>query len=672
MDAETGKILWLIANPANGTAAGPVTVANGVLLGGSTNPKGPIYAIDIRTGYGQITQVLPSMVACQGVISRSTFRALSDRLSSDYRLIAIRIGYFMDSLQVNRIFATETSSSSMAIRTRLEGMVAMSPSPIVILFTDTEQKGTYICNQFRDWKDIDMWHVIFKTDEDYTQDWVNHGGGLYNRRFAEGETKISPETAPGLQFKWEFYAGRDITATPAIFNGTVYFPSWNGYLYAINTLDGSLIWKQNLQELTGLNATGFVSTVNTTVSRATPTTAGDLLIIGIYGPAVVIAVERSNGKLVWSTQLDAHPTGVVTMSGQYHKGYFYVGTSSLEEGLSIEECCTFQGSFVKLDAMSGAILWQTFMLPDNFGKKGEYAGAAVWGSSPPIDIQRNLVYIATGNLYSAPENITKCQERENNQTKPTHPDECVEPENHSESILALDLDSGKIKWYNQLGGYDVWFFVCNNLSTPGCPPGPSPDADFAEAPMMLTVPVNGTERDIVVAVQKSGLAWALDRDNGSLVWATEAGSGGFAGGGTWGAATDKRRVYTNIANSEGKNFTLKPTARNTTSGGWVAMEAETGEILWSTADPANATTNGPVTVANGVLFGGSTNGNGPIYAMDATTGKILWACNTSATVYGGVSVSDGCIYVGSGYKSGIGSFNPSFTAGTSLFAFCIC
>ncbi|KAK6266904.1 hypothetical protein QUC31_017741, partial [Theobroma cacao] len=351
--------------------------------------------------------------------------------------------------------------------------------------------------------------------------------------------------------------------------------------------------------------------------------------------------------------------------------YFYVGTSSQEESLSIEQCCTFRGSFAKLDALSGRVLWQTFTLPENFGQKGEYAGGAIWGSSPSIDITRNLVYIGTGNLYSAPLRIRQCQEAENNQTVPTSPDKCIEPENHSNSILALDLDTGTIKWYRQLGGYDVWFFACNNLSTPNCPPGPNPDADFAEAPMMLSINVNGTKQDIIVAVQKSGFAWALNRDNGSPIWSTEAGPGGSAGGGTWGAATDKKKIYTNIANSQFKNFTLRPSTTNTTAGGWVAMDADNGEILWSTADPSNATASGPVTIANGVLFSGSTYKQGPIYAIDAENGKILWSYDTGATVYGGMSVSNGCIYVGSGYKVSFGAVIPSFSAGTSLFAFCM-
>ncbi|XP_021297783.1 uncharacterized protein LOC110426798 [Herrania umbratica] len=514
------------------------------------------------------------------------------------------------------------------------------------------------------------WNSVIK-EQKSSQNWLNHGGDLYNRRYAEKETRISPETVSSLRLKWEFYAGKDITATPAIFNGILYFPSWNGNIYAVEASDGSLVWEKNLHELTGLTGTGFLINVNWTVARATPTIADDLLIIGISGPAIVIAVERLTGELVWSTQLDNHAAGVITMSGTYYKGYFYVGTSSQEESLSIEQCCTFRGSFAKLDARSGRVLWQTFTLPENFGKKGEYAGGAIWGSSPSIDTNRNLVYIGTGNLYSAPLRIRQCQEAENNQTVPTSPDKCIEPENHSNSILALDLDTGTVKWFRQLGGYDVWFFACNNLSTPNCPPGPNPDADFAEAPMMLSINASGTKQDIIVAVQKSGFAWALNRDNGSLIWSTEAGPGGPAGGGTWGAATDKKKIYTNIANSQFKNFTLRPSTRNTTAGGWVAMDADNGEILWSTADPSNATASGPVTIANGVLFSGSTYKQGPIYAIDAEDGKILWSYDTGATVYGGMSVSNGCIYVGSGYKVSFGAVIPSFSAGTSLFAFCV-
>nr|GEY73859.1 hypothetical protein [Tanacetum cinerariifolium] len=387
--------------------------------------------------------------------------------------------------------------------------------------------------------------------------------------------------------------------------------------------------------------------------------------------AYVLGLKRCNGELVWSKQLDTHYASLITMSGTYHRRSFYVGVSSLEESSSLEACCTFRGSFLKLNARNGDILWQTYMLPGNNGSKDGYAGASLWGSSPSIDIQRNAVYIATGNLYGAPLHVQQCQQAQNNQTTPTEEDKCIEPENHSNSILALDLDIGYIQWYKQLGGYDVWFFACNNLSTSGCPPGPNPDADFGEAPMMLTTNVRGNKRDIVMAVQKSGFAWALDRDNGSIVWSTEAGPGGPGGGGTWGAATDGKTVYTNIANSLGRNFTLKPSNITTTSGGWVSMDGTSGNVLWSTRNPSDPSASGPVSLANGVLFAGSTNGTGPIYAMSARTGEILWSYNTGASVYGGMSISNGCVYVGSGYKVSLGFFNPNYTGGTTLFAFCI-
>ncbi|KAK6155114.1 hypothetical protein DH2020_009362 [Rehmannia glutinosa] len=448
--------------------------------------------------------------------------------------------------------------------------------------------------------------------------------------------------------------GKDISTTPAIFGGVVYFPSWNGYIYAVKVSDGSLVWKKNLRNLTGLNLTVPVPNVTETVSRATPTIADDKLIVTVYGPAYVVAMELGTGELIWMRQLDSHPAAAITMSGTYYKGGYYVGTSSFQKSFRVENCCTFRGSFSKLNTQTGAITWQTFMLPDNNLQPGGYAGGAVWGSSPSIDPHRNHIYIATGVLDSAPQPIQNCQNSQNNQTFPTHPNNCTEIEDHSNSILAVDLESGEIRWYRQLGGYNVWFLACGESVGAGCPPGPTPYAEFGEAPMVVSVYGDGVRRDVVSVVQKSGFAWTLDRDNGDIVWFTEAGPGSFSGGGIWGAATDNKRVYTNIGNGNKQNFTLLPSNNTTTGGGWVAMDAPTGRVLWSTAVPNNAISN-PVTVANGVLFAGSMHRTGPVYAVDAENGEILWSYETGASVYGGVSVSKGCIYVGSGYGVSLGA-----------------
>nr|KJB78306.1 hypothetical protein B456_012G057400 [Gossypium raimondii] len=97
------------------------------------------------------------------------------------------------------------------------------------------------------------------------------------------------------------------------------------------------------------------------------------------------------------------------------------------------------------------------------------------------------------------------------------------------------------------------------------------------------------------------------------------------------------------------------------------MDVKSSEILWSIVDPSNSRVSSPVTIANGVLFVGSTYKQGPIYAIDAKNESILWSYEIGATVYDGMSVSNGCIYVGNGYKVNV----RTYSSGTSLFAFCV-
>lgn len=176
---------------------------------------------------------------------------------------------------------------------------------------------------------------------------------------------------------------------------------------------------------------------------------------------------------------------------------------------------------VKLDINTGKILWQTYTVPDNGGRLGGYSGAAIWGSSPSIDTNRGLVYVGTGNLYIAPQDVLDCQARQNNQTTPpSHPDQCIGPDVHFDSLMAFDIKTGRIVWAKRLEPYDVFYFACLIPNNPDCPPGPNVDADFGEAPMLLTIFTNGRFRDVVVAVQKSGFAWALDRSNGDIIWFT--------------------------------------------------------------------------------------------------------------------------------------------------------
>jgi len=141
--------------------------------------------------------------------------------------------------------------------------------------------------------------------------WPNHGGGILNRREAHHETKINPKVVAKLTTRWRFYTGDSVTATPAVWNGVVYFPSYNGNLYAICAKTGDVIWQKNLTQIT--------KSPIAILSRTTPVVTKDLLLVAIFGPALVLAVDRKMGDLVWSTLLDPHPLAVITMSGTAYK-----------------------------------------------------------------------------------------------------------------------------------------------------------------------------------------------------------------------------------------------------------------------------------------------------------------------------------------------------------------
>ncbi|MCO5582058.1 hypothetical protein L7F22_035949 [Adiantum nelumboides] len=504
--------------------------------------------------------------------------------------------------------------------------------------------------------------------------WFNHGKDLFNTRHAKHEPLINTSSVAHMSMKWRFITGFDVSATPAIFRGMLYFPSWNGNLHAISAQSGKLVWMRNLTELTGILYGDHQRGENTTLSRSTPTIAGwhkEMLIVGLYGPAVVIAVTRSNGDLIWQKQIDFAPASVITMSGTYYHGGFYVGTSSVEENFP-EECCTFQGCFMRLDVTTGQVVWRTPMLPNNHGQQNLYSGAPMWGSSPSIDPIRSLVFIATGNVYSVPPEVEACQEEQNNKTVKDIPNPCIEPDNHEESILALDLGTGEIKWYHQLGGYDAWVSSCSGtVRSPNCPTGPNPDHDFSDCPSLLTIDYgNGTKKDVAVAAQKGGTIWAVERDTGALVWSSVTGPEG-GGGQIWGTATDGKAIYVNVPNSRHKNWTLVPETSNITIGGWAAIEASTGTVLWSAPNPTLSPPIGPVSLANSeVVFGTSMDRNGSVFALDAHSGAVLWSATTNANIYGGVSISNGCIFVGCGASTNVGA-GYNGTRGDSVYAFCI-
>src|SRR4029077_11790099 len=244
-------------------------------------------------------------------------------------------------------------------------------------------------------------------------------------------------------------------------------------------------------------------------------------------------------------------------------------------------CCSVSGSVVAMSAATGAKIWETFTVPSG------YSGGAVWGSNPVVDEARGTVYVGTGNNYS-------------------HPTATDPNDNHADSILALDMNTGAIKWATRLmswslpyvPGSDDWNTACFTPPFTNCPTPPTgPDFDFGSAPNEITYQSATGPKTIIGAGQKSGIYYALDPDTGGVLWQTQVGPGSSLGGMEWGSATDGTRIYVAIANLYGIPY--GPPSLGS-AGSWAALDPATGQILWQKADPNGAMDLGPVAVANGV------------------------------------------------------------------------
>ena len=486
--------------------------------------------------------------------------------------------------------------------------------------------------------------------------WDSAGGNLQNTRSQASEKKISVDTVGFLTHKWEFTTGADVSATPALDADRVYFPDWAGNLYAVDRASGQLVWKKQISDATGVPGDK---------ARATPAVSGNTLVIGTQGPfgggGRILAYDRRNGDLLWSTTLDSHLAAIITQSATIDGNRVYVGTSSQEEALALADgypCCSFRGAMFALDLKTGAIVWKTTMVPLTPG----YSGGAIWGSSPAVDARRGQLYIATGNNYTVPQPVLDCVAAAGDDAVAKAA--CLPADDYFDAIMALDLATGKVRWATRALPFDAWTVDCIPFLGDGdkCPEPAGPGYDFGQAPALFTVKTARRQRDLVGAGQKSGQYWAVDPDSGQVVYTTAAGPGGTAGGLQWGSAVDGKRVYTANANSNLVPWTL-PDGTVTTAGVWSGIDAATGALLWQTVPTHGGAASGPVTTANGVVFGCSLDPNGFMYALDGATGEVLWEFGSGGSCLSGAAIADGMVFWGSGYSNfGFGTPNNKLYA----------
>ncbi len=234
---------------------------------------------------------------------------------------------------------------------------------------------------------------------------------------------------------------------------------------------------------------------------------------------------------------------MITGAPTLYSGVLYVPVSSMEEVTGSQpsyQCCTFRGSVVALDIATGRQIWKGYTIPEaprptkrNATGTQLYgpSGAGVW-SAPTIDVQRQVLYVATGDNYSDP------------------------PSETSDAILAFELATGRLLWHRQVTANDAYITSCLVGDSTNCPESNGPDHDFGQSPILVTM---RSGQRVLVAGQKSGVVHALDPDQeGKILWQTRVGKGGPLGGIMWGSAA-RRAVYRRIpgAGSECRRWPVR-------------------------------------------------------------------------------------------------------------------
>ena len=431
--------------------------------------------------------------------------------------------------------------------------------------------------------------------------------------------------APRLKLKWAFAfpGSQRARSQPALAGGAILVGNHNGTVYALDRETGCVRW-----------AFAAAAEVRTGIV-VSPWMAGNKMArpLVYFGDVAgnAYAVSLLDGRQVWRIKADAHPAAVITGTPTLHAGTLYVPVSSLEEAFATSPtyaCCNFRGSVLALDARTGRQKWRTWLVapPVRQGaSKGALdklgpSGVAVW-NSPAIDVRRGQLIVATGDNYSLPTTSL------------------------SDSVVALDLATGRIRWHYQATAGDAWNVACAFKGvSDSCPDEAAPDFDFG-AGAVLAKGLNG--REYVLAGQKSGAVYALDPASGALVWRKRIGHGSASGGVHFGMAAEGGRLFVPISDriaTDKDPFPLRP--------GLYALDVATGETVWEAPDKTNicdgglkcvAGYGGSVTATGGVVLAGADDGHLRIF--QAATGGLLWEDQTARefTTVNGVPGKGGSI-----------------------------
>src|ERR1700722_886502 len=492
-------------------------------------------------------------------------------------------------------------------------------------------------------------------------DWLTYNGG-YNSQRHSGLDQIKLSNVGSLVNKWVYHVpgGGGLQSVPIVVDGVMYVTQPNE-IYALDSRSGRLIWQ-------------YHHALTKAPDREGPNRGVAVFEDKVYfntTDSFLIALNAASGNVLWQEKIAEASEGYhSSVAPLVVKGKVIVGVIYGDRGLN--------GFLVAFDARTGQRLWQFNSIPKPGepgaetwpGDSWKHAGGATWltGSYDP---DLNVLYWAIGN--PSPDFNGDVREGDNLYT---------------DSVVALDLDTGKMKWHFQFTPHDVM------------------DWDGAEIPVLVDAPFEGKMRKLLVQADRNGFYYVLDRETGQFLrgnklarqvnWATGLNAQGrpilvpgvapsltgtkvcpsSTGATNWMSPTysPQTGLFYFVA-LEGCGFATKnteafrPGGFQYRAGGDVllkddtwkvyvrALELTTGKLVWEQERIGSGSLGGGLlSTAGGVIFSGELNGE--FVALNAKTGQPVWHFNTGQPINSQPMTYrvDGKQYVGLTTTSDIFSF----------------
>ena len=446
------------------------------------------------------------------------------------------------------------------------------------------------------------------------QDWPLANKDYANTRNQQ-ETNISSNTVKNLQVSWTHpisghTAFGSAATNPLIVHNAVFFQDLAGNIASLNLYNGSILWSKTYNSTTILGPNG-------------PAIGSGTLYISPDGYSVS-ALNSSDGTERWSTRISPSNSTGINIQPVVYDGKVLLSTVPGTSANDFYGGGQF-GELYAIDETTGMVLWNTSTIdtPSLWGNASVNSGGGAW-YSPAIDTMSGITFWGIGNPAPYP-------------GTPAYPAGSSRPgpNLYTDSIMAIDENTGAMVWYNQVKPHDLF------------------DLDFQIPPVLATIQGNDStisSRDVVFGAGKLGKVYAFDRHNGSVIWNTSVG--------VHNGNADLQDI------PEGKTIQVLPGFL----GGVETPMAYADGMLF--VPVVNFPSNYSSTAFDTASLDLST-GTGELVALNATTGKEIWKIEYPSMVLGGATVvsdlvftatNDGTIYAYKA-KSGILSFTYKAPSG---------